>query len=258
MANRRCGADVYEGLRVAAVLPAYNESSYIEGAVAMLPSDIFDDVIVVDDATTDGTGTLAETAGATSVVTHEVNRGVGAAMITGFKEAMARGNDVSVIIPGDGQADVPAVPALLDRVIEGYGLVISDRLTGRDPLQWGMPKYRVLGSRALSMMTWIATGIRVPDPQSGFKAVTTDTLRAIPLDDLVQRWGIHNDMISYCAVLKIPVTTVLAEPVYQDAEGDRITSHIKLWDLIPRHLALFVRMLRRRVSSWFRRPIRST
>ena len=249
---------MYKGLRVAAVLPAYNESSYIETAVTMLPREIFDDVIVVDDASTDRTGELATDAGATSVVTHDVNKGVGAAMVTGFKEAMSRGNDVSVIIPGDGQADVPAVPALLDGIVEGNGLVISDRLTGRDPEQWGMPKYRILGSRALSFMTWVATGIKVPDPQSGFKAVTTDTLQAIPLDELVERWGIHNDMISYCAILKIPVTTVRAEPVYHDAEGDRITSHIKLWDLIPRHLALFVRMLRRRVSSWFRRPVRTT
>ena len=249
---------MYEGMHIAAVLPAYNEEAYVRSAVAMLPTHIFDDVIVVNDASTDMTGAVATEAGASIVITHEANRGVGAAMVTGFKAALERGNDVSVIIPGDGQADVAALPALLDKVADGYGLVISDRLTGRDPTEWGMPRYRILGSRALALMTWIATGIRIVDPQSGYKAVTSDTLQAIPLDELVERWGIHNDMISFCAVLGIPVTTVRAEPVYHDDSGDRIKSHINLWDLIPRHLVIFVRMLRRRVVWWFRKPTRRT
>ena len=205
---------------------------------------------------TDSTAQLATSGGASLVITHDENAGVGGALITGFKAAVERGNDVAVVIPGDGQADLNALPTLLDKVSEGYGLVMTDRLTGRDPTEWGMPRYRVRGSAVLSFMTWIATGIKIADPQSGYKAVTKETLNQIPLDDLVKRWGIHNDMLSYCATLDIPVATVPALPVYHDESGSRITSHIKLWDLIPRHLALFLRMLRRRIGSVLRRTPR--
>lgn len=247
---------MYEGMKVAAVLPAYNEAAYIADALAVLPRDVFDDVIVVDDASTDATGRLAREAGA-EVISHAENAGAGAALVSGFKAAVARGNDVAVVVPGDGQADLSALPRILDKIGEGNGLVMADRLTGRDPTEWGMPRYRIMGSRVLSLMTWLATGIRIADPQSGYKAVTADALRRIPLDDLVKRWGIHNDMVSYCAVLGIPVATVRALPVYQDASGSQITSHIKLWDLIPRHLVLFWRMLRRRVAAALRRGRRA-
>ena len=199
---------MYLGMKVAAVLPAYNEASYIESATAGLPREIFDDIIVVDDASTDSTADLAKQGGATAVIVHQENQGVGGALVTGFKAAVERANDVAVVVPGDGQADLTALPRLLDKVAEGYGLVMTDRLTGRDPTEWGMPRYRILGSTALSLMTWVATGIRIADPQSGYKAVTREALQQIPLDDLVKRWGIHNDMLSYCATLGIPVATV--------------------------------------------------
>lgn len=247
---------MYNDMKVAAVLPAYNEEAYVAGAVAKLPRDVFDDVIVVDDASTDATRARATEAGADLVITHDENGGVGAALITGFRASLDRGNDVAVVIPGDGQADLTALPRLLDKVEEGYGLVMTDRLSGRDPTEWGMPRYRIFGSRVLSWMTWLATGIRVVDPQSGYKAVTSDTLRTIPLQDVVKRWGVHNDMLSYCAIHRIPVTAVSALPVYRDEGGSRITSHIKLWDLIPRHLALFARMLRRRIASFYQRSSR--
>ena len=238
---------MHRGLRVAAVLPAYNEENYIGAAVRFVRASVFDDVIVVDDASLDLTRARAEDAGASIVITHPVNGGVGAALITGFKAAVERGNDVAVVIPGDGQADLTALPAMLDKIAEGYGLVISDRLTGRDATEWGMPKYRLFGSRVLSWMTYLSTGLRIPDPQSGYKAIRRETLERLPLDDLYPRWGFHNDVLSHCALLRIPVTTVPAEPVYTDLNGDPITSHIKLWDLIPRHLKLFVRFSGRRM-----------
>ena len=233
---------------MAAVLPALNEAAFIGWAVQMLPRDIFDDVIVVDDGSTDRTAEEAEASGASTVVRHPVNRGVGAALVTGFRAAVERGNDVAVVIPGDGQADLDALVPMLEKTREGYGLVIADRLTGRDATAEGMPRYRVVGSRILAGMTWFTTGRYVADPQSGYTALRREAIERIPLDDLYERWGIHNDVLSYCAVLGIPVATVAAHPVYRTPTGERITSHIKLWDLIPRHVKVFTRMLVRRVS----------
>ena len=110
---------MFKELRVAAVLPAFNEESFIAWAVRSVPLDVFDDVIVVDDASTDRTRERAEEAGAT-VVRHAVNQGVGAALVTGFRAAVERGNDVAVVIPGDGQADFGALHAMLEKSFEGY------------------------------------------------------------------------------------------------------------------------------------------
>ena len=238
---------MFKELRVAAVLPAFNEEAFIAWAVRSVPLDVFDDVIVVDDASTDRTRERAEEAGAT-VVRHAVNQGVGAALVTGFRAAVERGNDVAVVIPGDGQADFGALHAMLEKSFEGYGLVIADRLTGRDATKSGMPRYRVLGSRVLAVATWLTTGIYVADPQSGYTAIRREALERIPLDRLYPRWGFHNDVLSYCALTGVPVATVLAEPIYVTPTGERITSHIKLWDLIPRHFKVFSRMLGRRVA----------
>lgn len=244
---------MYRGLRVAAVLPAFNEERFIEASLDMLPTDVFDDLIVVDDASLDDTAQKASAHPMATVFSHDVNRGVGAALVTGFRIAVDRGNDVAVVIPGDGQADLKALGPMLDRILDGYGLVISDRLTGRSAHGYGMPRYRIWGSRVLSLMTWLTTGLWIPDPQSGYSAMRADTIRRLPLDKLYPRWGFHNDVLSYCAVLRIPVATTPAEPVYYAPDGTRITSHIKLWDLIPRHLRVFSRMLLRRLrfaATW--------
>lgn len=238
---------MYQGLRVAAVLPAFNEEQFIEACVDMLPTDVFDEIIVVDDASTDSTAERSSAHPGATVVRHPVNMGVGAALVTGFRTAVDRGHDVAVVIPGDGQADLKALRPMLDKVVEGYGLVISDRLTERSAARFGMPRYRIVGSRILSVMTWLTTGLWIPDPQSGYKAIRAETIRTLPLDKLYPRWGFHNDVLSYCAMLRISVTTVPADPVYFAPDGTRITSHIKLFDLVPRHMRVFSRMLARRV-----------
>ena len=240
---------MFHDLRVAAVLPAFNEEGYIGWAVRSLPSDVFDDVIVVDDASEDRTSDRAVEAGATFIVRHAENRGVGATLVTGFRAAMDRGNDVVVVIPGDGQADLDALPLMLEKIRSGLGLVIADRMSNRDPTKWGMPRYRVIGSKVLAVLTWVTTGLYVADPQSGYTAIRREALDRIPLDRLYPRWGIHNDVLSYCALAGIPVGTVLAKPVYRTPDGERISSHIKLWDLIPRHVKVFTRIFLRRVSA---------
>ena len=87
---------MFKELRVAAVLPAFNEEAFIAWAVRSVPLDVFDDVIVVDDASTDRTRERAEASGAT-VVRHAVNQGVGAALVTGFRAAIERGDRKSVV-----------------------------------------------------------------------------------------------------------------------------------------------------------------
>lgn len=238
---------MFEGRRVAAVLPAYNEARYVEAAVRAVPRTLVDDVIVVDDASTDGTGTLARAAGADLVVTLPRNRGVGQAIKYGWRLALERGAEIAVIVPGDGQADLTALPRMLDAVVAGEDLVIGDRLSGRDATDHGMPGIRLWGSRALALLTWITTGVYVADPQSGYQAVSRRLLTTVRLDELVNRWGTHNDLISHCALAGLRVMTVPVQPIYFTEHGERFATHWRMSDVVRRNLRVQLMALRRRI-----------
>lgn len=238
---------MHEGNRIAAVLPAYNEARYVAAAVQAIPRSIVDDVIVIDDASTDGTGALASAAGADVVESLSSNRGVGYAIKHGWRLACDRGADVAVIVPGDGQADLTALPLLLGAIEAGADLVIGDRITGRDPKAHGMPLLRLWGSRTLALLTWVSTGAYVADPQSGYQAVSRRLLTTVRLDELADRWGTHNDLISHCALAGLKITTVPVRPIYFAADGERFSTHWRMGDVVRRNLRVQMRALQRRI-----------
>ena len=120
---------MYKGLRIAVVVPAFNEEALIGTTVSTVP-DLVDHVLLVDDASTDATADKARAAGdeRLEVITHERNRGVGGAVITGHRRAVEIGADVSVVMAGDAQMDPEYLPALLDPIADdGYDFAKADR-----------------------------------------------------------------------------------------------------------------------------------
>src|SRR6185369_2521371 len=111
---------MYRGLRIAVVIPAFNEEQAIARAIRTVPRFV-DDVVVVDDASHDETSMRAARAAAdhVTVVRHEANRGVGAAIVTGYRRALALGADVVAVMAGDGQMDPADLPALLAPICTG-------------------------------------------------------------------------------------------------------------------------------------------
>src|SRR5690606_11451451 len=107
---------MYRDLSVGVVIPAFNEEQAIAHTVEQVP-DFVDHIVVVDDASTDATATAAAGCRRSSeIVRHDTNRGVGAAIVTGYRRVRARGLDVAVVMAGDGQMDPADLPALLDPI----------------------------------------------------------------------------------------------------------------------------------------------
>lgn len=151
-------------MRTAAVIPALNEQGAIDAVVRSARQHL-DMVFVVDDGSTDDTGAIAALAGAT-VIRHDTNQGVGAAIATGLAAARAAGATVAVQLDGDGQHDGTFVDDLIRKVVDGVDLAVGTRFEHGFPM--GVARrtmIRLIGS----LVSW-KIGVRISDPTSGFRA----------------------------------------------------------------------------------------
>src|SRR5262245_42357177 len=150
---------MYRGLSVAVVVPAFNEERAIARAIRKVPSFV-DRIIVVDDASRDATGRLARRSWrrGLEVVRHGANRGVGGAIVTGYRRALALGLDVAVVMAGDGQMDPADLPALLDPVADGQADYVKGNRFGRSDTWRVMPWTRIAGNVLLSLATKVVSG----------------------------------------------------------------------------------------------------
>jgi glycosyltransferase involved in cell wall biosynthesis len=221
-----------EGKRVAVVVPAHDEEKLIAATIGGIPS-LVDRIYVVDDGSADATAEQARGAGDTrvEVVSHERNRGVGAATVTGYRRALAEGFDVIVVMNGDNQMDPADLPTLVGPVARGeLDYAKANRLfTGQ---AWRLiPRSRYLGNAALSMLTKIASGYwHVADSQSGYTAIAREMLAQLDLDRVYTRYGFPNDMLVHLNVWNARVRDFPSQPVY--GVGER--SGMRYRHVVPR------------------------
>ena len=207
---------MYRGLTVAVVIPAFNEEAAIARAVDVVP-DWVDQVVVVDDASRDQTASVAarRTGARVEVMQHAENRGVGGAIVSGYRRVLAQGHDVAAVMAGDGQMDPADLPALLDPIADGE----ADYTKGnrfRHPDVWKvMPATRLIGNLLLSAATRVTSGYRdLFDSQCGYTAITRRALAAIDLDRVFPRYGYPNDLLARLHAAGMRVTDVPVRPVY--------------------------------------------
>ncbi|WP_442575052.1 glycosyltransferase family 2 protein [Microbacterium sp. F51-2R] len=221
---------MYKGAVVAAVVPAYKEELMIGGVIQTMP-DYVDHIVIVDDCSPDDTSGAAAKVGdpRVTLIRHEVNQGVGGAIITGHHAALELGSDVNVIMAGDGQMDPKYLPDLLDRVVEdGYGFAKANRFYSPESFS-GMPGHRIFGNIMLSFMTKLSSGYwNLFDPQNGYTAIRSEALRRVPLDRVARRYSFENDLLIHLNILQISAVDVPVPAVY----GDEVSS-IKLRNVIP-------------------------
>jgi glycosyltransferase involved in cell wall biosynthesis len=221
-----------EGKTVAVVVPAFNEEHLIGATLAGIPSFV-DAVFVVDDASRDGTAARARDSGdaRVEVIVHERNAGVGAAIVTGYKHALAKRIDVTAVMAGDNQMDPDELEAIAGPVVRGeVDYAKANRLfTGR---AWELiPHHRYLGNAVLSLLTKIASGYwHVADSQAGYAAISLGHLELLDLDRIYTRYGFPNDLLVHLNVWSARVRDVPSRPIY--GVGER--SGIKLRKVVPR------------------------
>ena len=215
---------MHRALRIAVVIPAFNERGKIAATVATVP-DLADHIIVVDDASHDDTAQQAELAALrrsaparVEILRHAANRGVGGAITTGYHRALALGADVAAVMAGDGQMDPDDLPALLDPIADGTADYVKGNRFLHPAIWTTMPASRIVGNLVLSAATRVTSGYRhVFDSQCGYTAIHRRALAAIELDKLFPRYGYPNDMLSRLRVADMRVVDVPVRPIYGPA-----------------------------------------
>ena len=211
--------------------------------VEAIPREIVDDIIVVDDHSTDATAEESIKNGATHVAS-SASRGVGAAIKTGYWEALKRGADVLVVVAGDGQHDPNEIPRILKPVLSGDAdYVVGNRLNS-SLQETDMTTFRYVGNRMLSLLTRILTGLEVKDSQCGFTAITREALEKLDLESITNTWGVPNDFLFECATQELRVKYVNIKAY----RGER-RSYIRIHSYIPRMVFVLLRGRLRLVRS---------
>lgn len=188
---------MFEGKKLAAVMPCYNEGALIAEVIAKVP-DFVDHILVVDDCSSDNTADAAGKTGdpRVEVIRHTVNQGVGGATVTGFRRALALEADLVVKIDGDGQMDPAQLPSLLAPLVhDGYDYTKGNRFLHSSELRQ-MPLPRLLGNFALTFLTKLASGYwHIFDPQNGYLAIRGSALANLDLDTLARDFFFENSML---------------------------------------------------------------
>jgi glycosyltransferase involved in cell wall biosynthesis len=230
---------VVDGQRVAVVVPAFQEEELVAETLRGIP-EVVDRIYVVDDASTDATAERARAHGdpRVEVIVHERNEGVGAAIVTGYRQAIAEEIGVTVVMAADNQMDPSELVGLVEPVARGeVDYAKANRLVSGEAWEV-IPRSRYLGNAILSLLTKIASGYwHVADSQAGYTAISLETLRRLDLGNVYRRYGFPNDMLVHLNVWNARVRDVPSRPIY--GVGER--SGIKIRKVVPRISWLLVK-----------------
>jgi glycosyltransferase involved in cell wall biosynthesis len=183
------------GKRIAVVMPAYNAEKTLEKTVREL-SDVVDIKILVDDCSRDGTAELSLKLGVQTFV-HGANYGYGRNQQTCYREALAAGADIVVMLHPDYQYTPALVPAMAGMISSGvYDMVLGSRILGGQALKGGMPIYKYVANRLLTAFQNLFLGAKLSEYHTGFRAFSREVLETLPLQENSDDFVFDNQIIA--------------------------------------------------------------
>jgi glycosyltransferase involved in cell wall biosynthesis len=184
------------GKKLIVVMPAYNAEKTLSQTFAELPHEYVDEVILVDDASLDSTAVVARELGITTII-HSENKGYGANQKTCYDEALRLGADIVVMVHPDYQYSPRLVTAMASMITSGhYDVVLASRILGGKARKGGMPLYKYIANRFLTLFENIMLGIKLSEYHSGYRAFSRTVLESLPLKENSDDFVFDNEMIA--------------------------------------------------------------
>lgn len=177
-------------------MPAYNAAKTLPRTVAEIPREVVDEILLVDDASSDETVRLAHELDLT-VFLHEKNFGYGRNQKTCYREALNRGADIVVMLHPDYQYSPNLIVPMAGMIAYGeYDAVIASRILGKGALEGGMPFYKYVANRFLTFVQNILLGYKLSEYHTGFRAFSRDVLENLPLEENSDDFVFDNEMLA--------------------------------------------------------------
>jgi len=183
--------------KVVVVLPAYNAEQTLAQTIAEIPMDIVDDIVLVDDASTDNTFALAHSMPITKVIRHDRNKGYGGNQKTCYDTALGLGADIVIMLHPDYQYTPKLIPAMASLIASGlYEVVIGSRILGKGALKGKMPLYKYISNRMLTLLQNLLMNEKLSEYHSGYRAFSRKALESINYRANSDDFVFDNQMLS--------------------------------------------------------------
>lgn len=202
------------GQKIIVVMPAYNAAKTLQQTYSELPFDIVDEVLLVDDGSSDATVQLARDLGLTTFL-HKQNMGYGKNQKTCYREALKRGADIVVMVHPDYQYSPKLVLPLASMIAVGeYDVVIASRILGNGALEGGMPFYKYVSNRFLTAFQNLLIGQKLSEYHTGYRAFSRAVLESLPLEENTNDFIFDNEMLAQVVYFKYRIGEISCPTKY--------------------------------------------
>lgn len=232
-------------MRVAVVIPCYRVKQHVLGVLDQIGSEV-ERVYVVDDACPEQTGAFVEahcTDPRVTVVRHLANRGVGGAVMTGYRAAWDDGMDVAVKVDGDGQMDPRLIPQFVAPIKSGYAdYTKGNRFFDLEHIR-RMPAHRIVGNAVLSMMSKLSTGYwQLFDTTNGFTAIHTKLIPHVGMHKISERYFFETDLLFRLNILRATVVDIPMHARYGEEVSNLVAWKV-LFEFLAKHIQNFFKRI---------------
>lgn len=188
---------MYKNKKVVVVLPAYNAAKTLKKTYDEIPFDLVDEVILCDDASKDNTAELAHHIGIQHVIVHEKNKGYGGNQKSLYNKALELGGDIVIMLHPDYQYTPLLIPSMVNIIGEElYPVVLGSRILGKGALKGGMPLYKYIANRFLTLTQNFLVGYKLSEYHTGYRAFSRDVLQNIKYNVNSDDFIFDNEMLS--------------------------------------------------------------
>ena len=188
---------MYQGKKVIVVLPAYNAALTLEKTYREIPFDLVDEVILCDDASKDNTSDLARQLGIRHVIVHPQNKGYGGNQKSLYNKALELGGDIVIMLHPDYQYTPKLIPAMVNIIgDELYPVVLGSRILGKGALAGGMPLYKYVANRFLTLTQNLLIRYKLSEYHTGYRAFSREVLLGINFNANSDDFVFDNEMLS--------------------------------------------------------------